>query len=725
MRPQLAYACCVCLLACTAPDQPPAPAPGTAAEAPPVQGKGPGAGQPPAGTPAANELAPPTVAVPALSRLGNGLAWHWASSPLPGMALLQLGLPAGTDLGAAGLAELAAETLVAGGDASAGRPALRQTVLDLGGILDVDLGPDRTWITLQVPASRWQQAHRALATALQAPTLSRHQLERIREDFLLARIRAIWDDRVRQAPRAFLLGHSGTGDYVASLLDRDVSEVATFLARAYRPEGAVFGLRLPGSQENVAAELAGGVGMWRASAAPPLAQPSTPRGLRAGLHWSPVPGVAITNSTLVLPLPAPHVEQAPSHWLLTACLVGDGTGGRLARALAQLPSGKPGVEARLVTAGSSKAVIITTTLPAQAVPRWWAAVEAARRSLVEQPPDAAELQAASRSAQLLLGLASDSLRSQLREESSRILAAPGATATPRPDFELALRQPGNLELGRHANEWLQTPVAMLVLGGVPPAELQASTFDLLPAGAMARLLANQDPKGQAAAAQPFLDQAMEAVGGAAALRQLTAFRASMRRQAAIGAAIEEQHQWQRGGLLRRTREVLGTKIQTEILGDSGKEPGGRETGSRETSGATTVVLERFEQQRQRREIERHPLLLLAAAARGDILFRPVATRRVDDRECMVLEAMTGGFDRLRLLIDTISHLVRRVEVWETNATGSVVYLEDQWSDYRQSGSLRTPFHCLTIQDDGEGRLETVYSSWQAVQPAALQAKPGR
>jgi predicted Zn-dependent peptidase len=720
MRPQLAYACCVCLLACTAPDQPPAPTPGTAAEAPQAQGTGPGAGQPPVGTPAAKELAPAGAAVPALMRLGNGLAWHWASSPLPGMALLQLGLPAGTDFGAAGLAELAAETLVAGGDASAGRPGLRQTVLDLGGILEVDLGPDRTWITLQVPASRWQQAHRALAIALQAPTLSRHQLERIREDFLLARIRAIWDDRVRQTPRAFLLGHSGTGDYVASLLDRDVSEVATFLARAYRPEGAVLGLRLPGSQQGVAAELAGGLASWRASPAPALAAPATPRGLRPGVHWSPVPGVAITNSTVVLPLPATHTEQALPHWLLTACLVGDGTGGRLARSLAKLPSGTRSVEARVVTTGSSKAVILTTTLPPQAVPRWWAVVEAARRSLVEQPPDAAELQAASRSAQLLLGLASDSLRSQLREESCRILAAPDAEKPPLPDFELALRQPGGLELGRHAGEWLQTPVAMLVLGGMPPAELQASTFDLLPAGAMARLLANQDPMGQAAAAQPFLDQAMEAVGGAAALRQLTAFRAAMRRQAAIGAAIEEQHQWQRGGLLRRTREVLGTKIHTEILGDSSKG-----TGSKESSGTTSVVLERFEQQRQRREIERHPLLLLAAAARGDILFRPVATRRVDDRECMVLEAMTGGFDRLRLLIDTISHLVRRVEVWETNAAGSVVYLEDQWSDYRQSGSLRTPFHCLTIQDDGEGRLETVYSSWQAVPPAALEAKPAR
>jgi len=702
MRLRLCYACCALLLACQAPDQPVTPAAGE----PPDGAKSTGAAAPPAAAAEEPALADTSAAAkdaaPTLARLGNGLAWHWAPAPLPGMALLQLGLAAGTGLGAPGLAELAAETLVAGGDASTGRPSLRQTVLDLGGILEVEAGPDRTWITLQVPASRWQQAHRALATALQAPTLSRHQLERIREDYLLLRIRAIWDDRARQTPRAFLLGHSGPGDYVASLLDRDVSEVAVFLARAYRPEGAVLGLRLPGTREAVATELTSGVGSWRGSTAPTLPPTATTRSLNGGVHWSPVPGVATANASLVLPLEDPLSDHAAAHWLLTACLVGDGTGGRLARSLAQLPLGQSNVSARVVSFGNGKALAISTDLPPKAVPGLWAVVEAARRSLVEQPPDAAELQSASRSAQLLVGLASDSLRSQLREDSHALLAD-----KPSPDFAQASRNPASRDLAGQTAKWLQTPTALIVFGGTPPAELQASTFDLLPAGAMARLVANQDPQGQAAAAQPWLDQAMEAVGGAASLRQLGAFRAELRRQAAIGPAIDERQEWQRAGVLRRMREILGTKITTEIQGETGKE----------VSGATTMVLERFEQQRQRREIERHPLLLLAAAARGEILFRPVSTRRVDDRECMVLEAMTGGFDRLRLLIDTISHLVRRVEVWETTAVGSVVYLEDQWSDYRQTGPLRAPFYCLTIQDDGQGRLETVYAKWQVVMQA--------
>jgi hypothetical protein len=612
---------------------------------------------------------------------------------------LQLGLAAGTGVGAPGLAELAAETLVAGGDASAGRPSLRQTIQDLGGILEVELGSDRTWITLQVPASRWQQAHRALAAALQAPTLSRHQLERIREDYLLQRIRAIWDDRARQTPRAFLLGYSGTGDYVASLLDRDVSEVAMFLARHCRPEAAVLGLRAPTTAAAIAAELPQGLGLWRAAATPAAPATTPPREPTAGVHWSPVPGMATANATLVLPLADLLSETAAAHWLLTACLIGDGTGGRLARSLAGMPPGDRIWQARIVAAGSTKAVAISTELPATAIPQLWTLCEAARRSLAEQPPDAAELQTAGRNAELLAGLASDSLRSQLREESVAILAERQA-----PDLLLAARSPANLDLAKNTAKWLQTPTALVVLGGTPPPELGASTFDLLPAGAMARLLSNQDPKGQAAAAQPWLDQAMEAVGGSAALRQLNGFQATMRRQAAIGPAIEERQRWQRSGLLRRTREVLGTSITTEIQGETGTE----------VSGTSTVPLERFEQQRQRREVERHPLLLLAAAARGEILFRPVATRRVDDRECMVLEAMTGGFDRLRLLIDTLSHLVRRVEVWETNAVGNVVYLEDQWSDYRQSGPLRAPFHCLTLQDDGQGRLETIYSSWQSL-----------
>ena len=72
---------------------------------------------------------------------------------------------------------------------------------------------------------------------------------------------------------------------------------------------------------------------------------------------------------------------------------------------------------------------------------------------------------------------------------------------------------------------------------------------------------------------------------------------------------------------------------------------------------------------------------------------------------------TGPFERLRLYLDSQSALVRIVEVWEALPDGSVVHVQDAWSDYRSSGGMRAPFHRLTTHDDGQNRLETVFDRW--------------
>ena len=85
------------------------------------------------------------------------------------------------------------------------------------------------------------------------------------------------------------------------------------------------------------------------------------------------------------------------------------------------------------------------------------------------------------------------------------------------------------------------------------------------------------------------------------------------------------------------------------------------------------------------------------------------TRKLDANSCLT---NTYLFEpRLRLHIDMESHLVRLIEVWDALPDGSIVHLEEAWSDYRRIGTLRAPFRRATDQDDGRNRLETTFSSW--------------
>ena len=132
-------------------------------------------------------------------------------------------------------------------------------------------------------------------------------------------------------------------------------------------------------------------------------------------------------------------------------------------------------------------------------------------------------------------------------------------------------------------------------------------------------------------------------------------------------------------------------------------------------GTTKRALDLAEVAALRREQQRHPLALLAAHARGELEFRSRARRTVGDREMMVLEATGTRFDRLRVHIDTESNLLRVVEVWETLPDASVVHIEETWSDYRRTASLRVPHHRMTSQDNGQNRIETTFVRWMPSQ----------
>jgi len=265
----------------------------------------------------------------------------------------------------------------------------------------------------------------------------------------------------------------------------------------------------------------------------------------------------------------------------------------------------------------------------------------------------------------------------------------------------ALAKATAADVARTAAEYLKLPAAMLVFGGKPPAGLtDFTTFAVLPSGMEPRLQ-TADSKAQAVAATPWLDDAMEAVGGAALLRRLDGFTAESTRQTENAPVATEKLRWSRSGDVQRTRTVLDAEIVTVLAG----------TTWTEQSGDTKVTLSSREAALLRAESARHPLALLAACARGELQFRPVAQRTVGDRDLMILECVGTTFDRLRIHLDTMSHLVRVVELWETSPDGTIVRVQEAWSDYRTTAGLRAPFRCIAEQDDGSNRVATVHAAW--------------
>jgi hypothetical protein len=132
-------------------------------------------------------------------------------------------------------------------------------------------------------------------------------------------------------------------------------------------------------------------------------------------------------------------------------------------------------------------------------------------------------------------------------------------------------------------------------------------------------------------------------------------RAETRAEAA--PALLDEQEWRRDGALTRTRTALGQSLRTKLAGDGGTEQMGTVVRQLDAAAIATA----------RRELRRHPLALLAAHVRGELVFRTVTTGEAGDRRLAVLETNDGGFERLRMHIDVESGLVRAVESWEATA----------------------------------------------------------
>ncbi|MBX3462814.1 MAG: hypothetical protein KF830_06560 [Planctomycetes bacterium] len=639
---------------------------------------------------------------PLVSRLPNGLGLYVSQAGPGDQAQLQLAFLVGSSFVAAGLAELAAAAVVQGADASRGRPSLEQAIAALGGTVQVVVGPLTTWIDLRVPLGRWQDAHAALLRAVDAPPLARGQLERIRDGAVATLCAAVQADPVQAMATALLLAESDTTAHATALLDRDASEIALFQTRLLRPERALLVLQVPGDPAATAKALAerpaGTLAAWN----PPASNAPDPRLLtrsfQPGLYWSPDPDRKTCSVAWLQFLPSLERLDAADLYMLHSCVTLDGAGGRLERLQRERGLGHLRWRTEFLRGADTFALLLRTEASPGEVPQLRQVLQAARRSLRDVPPNASELELASRRAALTAGLGL--LDGLSRQRVLARLAVQGGSASVFDRRLARLAAGGAVEPGSAA-AYLDLPAMLIAIGGEIPADVpEVRRFTLLPPGL------GEAPAGEPSAATsdaaPWLERASEAVGGSALLRRLVGSRCDSRLQGAQAPPAVDAVTWRSDGTLLRKRQVLGKEIVTRLEGTSWSE----------AFDAVTVSLTADEAGALRREFERHPLALLAATARGDLAFQAVAQRSLGDRTYMVLQARGNRFDRLRIHIDTVSHLVRIVEVWEQAADGATVHLQDAWSDYRGAGGLRAPFRRVTTQDDGQNVIETTFVSWQ-------------
>lgn len=678
-----------------------------------------GSPPPPPPRPAPVDPAPPPLAVvpPSAPRGGvelsklptNGVTL--ALAPASGdVAQIQLGILAGAFFMAPGLAELAAQTIVEGSDAAQGRNSLAQTIRNLGGDLTVQVGPVTTWIGARVPRPRWNEAVQAIAVALANPVQSRSQIERIRDDLILQRTAEIRTNPTVAMARGLLLGETSTSGYLTSLLDRDPSEVSLFISRLYRPNSTILALQVAGEpkaiRDTVASDGPGSLATW----APPAPPPGTPsfsdRRFASGVYWSPGDRDGGCRASLVLFMPDLGQINAAEQLILHACLTLDGTGGRIEQIMRE--NGLSGVrwQTEFVQTSDAVALVMSADLTSDQAATAWRSLQKARQSLRDVPPSTSEIELARRRALLTARLGQLRAADRLRVATNlEIRSVPLS----RVEQRLAdLARPGALDVTAEATAYLEQPVALVVFGGKVPADLTGvHSFEALPPGAKIRA-DSPNLSVQATAGEPFVERAIEAAGGAQLLERFLGFTYTGALTASEAPEVTERIEWRTDGALGRRRELLGSTVETALTGSAGVEQ----------VGPQKLVLQPNEAAILQREMARHPLALLAAAARRELRFRPIAQRNVGDRDLMMLEAISDRFDRLRIHVDMLSSLIRQVDVWETLADGSLVHIEDAWSDYRSVGGVRAPFRRLTTQNDGQNRTQLELTDWQPTFRAA-------
>jgi predicted Zn-dependent peptidase len=653
----------------------------------------------------------PTQTVPAdtpvrLLRLNNGMGTYVELAPSGSDTQVQLAVLAGSLFVAPGLAELAATVMLESSDPTAGRPSLRHRIEALGGTIDAKIGLMTTWFDIRIHPNSLAKSIIALRESLESVTQSRSQIERMRSALIATLAAKIDDDPLHETARMLLHGEPGPGAYLNSLMDLDPSEVSLFHSRLYRPERCLLAIasakRLNEIHAILQEPLATAMAGWAPPPPVPGPSPIIKRDFGSGLYWASTPGrPGSVLASFAMRIPDATIGLGVAEWLVMhSCLTLGGRGGRLERMQDEAGVTNVHWQTHIERTPDAIALVMSATVPYQQATTLWRVLNRARQSLLDVPPTPSELQLALRRARLNANLPGISSGERLRLAAN--LKTRGINAD---GLMMRLEQFSDLSTWNQkeaAIAFQKTPAWMIAIGpGPAPAAPGLRPFELHPKGFEATSDSEPTPTAIATTG-PWLTRARAAMGGSEQFDDLIGFRSTGTIVADRSPDATDTIIWNQSGKLTRHRKVIGQTLTTNLAGNKWSE----------SLGKVHKSLDAREAKLLRHQMMRHPLMLLAANQRGTLLFRPIAQRSSGDREMMVLEATGNEFDRLRIHIDTESHLIRIVESWERLPDETLVHVRESWSDYRTADSMRAPHRRRTTWNDGEHQTETVFSNWQ-------------
>lgn len=612
---------------------------------------------------------------------GTALALRFADplSPLlPRLAHINLALPVGHDRQAVGLAALAALSLVEAPDPDRNRPSLRDGITALGGQVQVRVGRRWTRLDIHVPKPAWRQALQLLTARLQQPDTDPATLRRLREDLIegmLLRWRA--QPLLAELERWERRPDLDLESLVRYMDRRSLAEVRLFQARHYQPKGSAVGVQLPGELPSAAIRdaIAQALQTWTQRPQPPAIPAEGPGdGVDDEVHW--LRGAGPDELVLILDLP----DLSPASRLLLAAFCGNGNGGELQRELRTPGAKTPGPDFRLRISGDlrqPRAYLQTRPAPGRAA-EILAAAERAWLTVTRLGPQGAAYGPALSQARAHAAADLDQPSAWFDMQCRRLLA----DDTSPPSAELAALQPG-IELGPTLSDWRQGTLRMLFRGPELPAALRARASeirDTLPTWSRAGAAGvAADPQ----TTRQTLTRGMQALGGEAALRRCLGFETTELWTAdQIEVTVESRYHSQ--GSLRRKMSLFELELVVDVAGQKGLERldgQDRQLSVLETRNLLT-------------EGARHPLILLAATARGQVEWRYAGLRQLHGRPLVLLQRADAARPPLRMALDRDSGLVRMVEIEVPQEGGGRVWIREEFGDYRQVEGLRVPFHRL-------------------------------
>ncbi|MBK8979398.1 MAG: hypothetical protein IPM29_26160 [Planctomycetes bacterium] len=615
-----------------------------------------------------------------------------------------------------------------------GQPSLRRAIENVGGSLEASIDMPSTQLLVTVPKGSWAVALGRVAEALASPPTSSERVTELRDQVVRELTERFAADPLDAAvARVLTYELQGVSRWLAAAEDTTMGQLALQHAQDYRCNGSVVALFVPGvSAEAAFARAAEVLGPWldRETVETPALVATLPPA--RGMFWANDAAAATDRSAIALVFdvpPATH-PQAAAERIALECVGVEGVSGRLGTALRDRlgPDLSAGALA-LLDDGLLLHAALRMEVPASDVRAVDAALRAAWRSLAKEPPDATEVRAAAERARLrTLALWADpagwlrdaSHAAQLGLAPTRLWLdgsfrkVPDSAPHPWAQLLDQLARPDQLDVAAQFERFAQNASLLIAVGGNAGPRRDDDTFADIPdafVAAIRRETVAADLEAQRATATATLERAVTALGGRARLLAVQGFHGVAVTRTGRGPEAIDDVAYGNDGALRRTRNVLGTRIDTEIRGRI----------ARETCGDETVALTTDEARAEIAAARRHPLLLLGAWLRGTDRYRAVSVRPDGDRSLVVMQREDDPVEQLRLHVDSESGLVRAVVSQDRREIG-VVFLREEYRDYRSAGGgVRAPFYRATYVDDALTGTATTWQSFTAQRPASLDA----